>query len=268
MKRILITGAHSYIGTYFERYLAQWPTEYHVDTMDLVNGSWRKKSFSGYDSVFHVAGIAHINTRKLNQSQKDSYWKVNAELPVEVAEKAKASGISHFIFLSSISVYGEHGSMKHSVVITPETHPNPKDIYGCSKLSAEEGLHLLAGDAFRICIIRPPMVYGPGCKGNYPLLVKAALKLPFFPDIQNERSMLFIDNLCSNVKAAVDSRLYGIYFPQNREYVCTSEMVRQIALAHGRKIRMTKVFNPLLTLLSGKVGLVDKVFGNLIIKQE
>lgn len=264
MKRVLVTGAHSYIGTSLERYLAQWPDEYHVDTMDMVDGSWRDKSFTGYDSVFHVAGIVHIKTKKLSQSQRNCYWKVNAELPVEVAEFSKSSGVNQFIFLSSMSVYGEHGSLKHPVVITPETLPNPKDIYGRSKLSAEEGLLLLAGDAFKVCIMRPPMVYGPGCKGNYPLLEKAALRLPIFPDIMNERSMLQINILCDTVKQAIDAESSGIHYPQNPEYACTSQMAKEIALAHGKTIRLTRAFNSLLRLLSGRVSLVDKVFGNLV----
>ena len=264
MKRILITGANSYIGTSVEKYLSQWPEDYRVDTIDLVDGSWREKDFSGYDSVFHVAGIAHINAKKLDQAARDLYWRVNAELPAEVAAKAKAAGVRQFIFLSSMSVYGEHGSIKKPVVITKDTKPAPRDIYGESKLAAEEVVRSLQADDFAVCVLRPPMIYGPGCKGNYPMLVKAALKLPFFPDIQNERSMLFIDNLCAYVKTLVDGSLSGIHFPQNSEYVCTSRMVAQIARDHGRRIRLTRLFNPILRLLSGKAGVVDKVFGGLV----
>lgn len=264
MKKILITGTNSYIGTSFANYMAQWPQEYQVDTIDMVDGSWRDKSFVGYDSVFHVAGIAHINTKKFSQSQRDSYWTVNAEMPVDVAKHSKDSGVSQFIFLSSMSVYGEHGSLKHPVVITPETLPKPNDIYGRSKLSAEEGLLLLDGETFIVCILRPPMVYGPGCKGNYPLLEKAALRLPIFPDIMNERSMLQINILCDTVKQAIDAESSGIHYPQNPEYACTSQMAKEIALAHGKTIRLTRAFNPLLRLLSGRVSLVDKVFGNLV----
>lgn len=263
MKKILITGANSYIGTSFAKYMAQWPQEYQADTIDMIDGSWREKSFAGYDSVFHVAGIAHIRTNKLNEQSRERYWKVNALLPVEVASKAKAEDVGQFIFLSSMSVYGEHGSIKHPVVITRETRPSPKDIYGKSKLKAEEGVLSLNDEDFRVCVLRPPMIYGPRCKGNYRLLEKAALKLPIFPDVKNQRSMLFIDNLCAYVRIAINTNSFGILLPQNNEYICTSEMVRQIALVNGRRIRMTKVFNPLLGLLSGRIGVVDKVFGNL-----
>ena len=264
MKKILITGANSYIGISFAKYMAQWPQEYQLDTIDMIDGSWRDKSFAGYDSVLHVAGIAHIRTKKLDELAREKYWKVNALLPVEVASKAKNDNVGQFIFLSSMSVYGEHGSIKHPVVITRETKPAPKDIYGESKLKAEEGILSLDDDEFRVSVLRPPMIYGPGCKGNYQLLEKAALKLRIFPYIQNERSMLFIDNLCVYVKAVVKGNLSGIHFPQNSEYTCTSEMVQQIALAHGRNIRMTKLFNSFLSLLSGKIKVVDLVFGSLV----
>lgn len=264
MKKILITGDNSYIGTSFSRFISQWPQEYHVDTIDMIDGSWRDKSFTGYDSVFHVAGIAHINTKMLDRQATEMYWKVNALLPSQVALKAKAEGVGQFIFLSSMSVYGEHGSIKHPVVITRDTKPAPKDIYGESKLKAEEGILSLNDEDFRVGVLRPPMIYGPGCKGNYQLLEKAALTLPIFPNIQNERSMLFIDNLCAYMKAVIKEGLSGIHFPQNPEYTCTSEMVQQIALAYGRNIRMTKLFNPLLSLLSGKFKVVDQVFGNLV----
>lgn len=121
MKKILITGANSYIGTSFATYIAQWPDEYQVDTIDMIDGSWREKSFAGYDSLFHVAGIAHINTKKLNKAAQEKYWAVNAELPVEVAKKAKSDGVRQFVFLSSMSVYGEHGDMKRCIMITNET---------------------------------------------------------------------------------------------------------------------------------------------------
>jgi UDP-glucose 4-epimerase len=264
VKKILITGANSYVGTSFAKYMAQWPQEYQVDTIDMVDRSWREKSFAGYDSVFHVAGIAHQDSGRITEERKQLYFKVNTDLTIETAQKAKSDGVKQFIFMSSIIVFGASARLGEKRVITRDTKPAPVGAYGMSKLKAEDGILPLDDEGFRVCILRPPMIYGPGCKGNYPLLAKAALKLPFFPDIRNERSMLFIDNLCAYVKAAVDGKLSGMHFPQNREFVCTSEMVKLIALSHGKNIRLTKVFNPLLNLLSGKIEVVDKVFGSLV----
>lgn len=268
MKHILITGKGSYIGTSLADYLAKWPENYQVETLDMVDGSWRDKDFSGYDSLFHVAGIAHISTKKLDEAARDNYWKVNADLPVEVAKKAKEAGIPQFIFLSSMSVYGQHGSIKDPVTITTATPTNPKDIYGQSKLAAEEGLLKLLQPGFAVALLRPPMIYGPGSRGNYQSLIKAARKLPFFPDISNQRSMLHVDGLCSFVKALVDEGKDGLFFPQDNHYVCTSHMVRDLALSQGKTIRLTRVFNPFLRFLSGKMGVVDKVFGGLVYAQD
>ena len=106
MKKILITGAGSYLGGSFERYLQQWPERYQADTVDMVDGSWREKSFSGYDSVYHVAGIAHSDHGKLSEAQTQLYYRVNRDLAIETAEKAKKDGVKQFIFMSSVIVYG------------------------------------------------------------------------------------------------------------------------------------------------------------------
>jgi nucleoside-diphosphate-sugar epimerase len=264
MKRILITGKNSYIGTSVEKYLAQWPEQYQVDTIDMIDGSWREMNFAGYDSVFHVAGIAHQDSGRITEARKQQYYRVNTDLAIETAKKAKADGVKQFIFMSSIIIYGASAKIGEKKVINRETNPAPEGAYGDSKLQAEFGIQSLQDEQFAVCILRPPMIYGPGCKGNYPLLEKAALILPFFPDIENERSMLHIDNLCKYIREVIDRRTFGVCFPQNPEYVNTSQMVRNIAKARNRKIYMTKIFNPVLRLMSGRVGIVDKVFGNLV----
>lgn len=266
MKRILVTGANSYVGTSVEEYLAKWPNQYKVDTLDMTDSIWRDKDFSSYDTVFHVAGIAHQDAGRVSEERKKLYYQVNRDLTIETAQKAKNEGVRQFVFMSSFSVYGVSARIGQTRVITPETPTAPNGAYGESKLQAEEGILLMGSPVFGVCVFRPPMIYGPHCKGNYTHLVSAALRLPFFPDIQNERSMLYIGNLCVYVKKAIDVGMTGIHVPQNQEYVCTSEMVKQIAAAHGKRIALTKVFNPLLRLLSGKVGVIDKIFGNMVFK--
>lgn len=265
MKRILITGANSYIGGSFENWLAGQPQDYRVDTVDMLNGSWRERSFSGYDAVFHVAGIAHVSA---DPSREELYYKVNCDLAVETAQKAKADGVRQFIFMSSIIVYGDSGKIGERRVITPDTVPEPENFYGESKLRAEKGLNALREEKFRVVIVRPPMIYGKNSKGNYPKLAQYAKKFPLFPNVENERSMLHIDNLCQFLKLAVDREEDGLFFPQNTEYVKTSELVRLIAGVHGKKIRLIRFFNPLLRLLSKKVGVINKVFGNLVYEKE
>jgi len=258
MKSILITGKNSYIGTSLENWLMREPDKYKVDTVDMKDGSWKEKDFSSYDVVFHVAGIAHVSS---DPKMEDLYYKVNRDLTIETAEKAKAEGVKQFIFMSSIIVYGDSSSSKR--VIDKNTVPTPSNFYGNSKLQAEKGIKHLESDDFKIVVVRPPMIYGKGSKGNYPRLANMAKKIPVFPDIDNERSMLHIDNLCEFIKVMIDYEETGLYFPQNKEYVKTSEMVKAIAEVHGKKIIMTKVFNPVLRMMFG-IGIVNKVFGNLV----
>jgi nucleoside-diphosphate-sugar epimerase len=230
------------------------PDKYKIDSIDMIDGSWKAVDFSQYDVVYHVAGIAHIKETKKN---KDLYYKVNRDLAFETARKAKRDGVGQFIFLSSMSVYG----IKNGV-IDKATPLNPNTAYGKSKLEAEELIKELEDESFIITILRPPMVYGKGCRGNYPRLVGLALKTPIFPKVDNKRSMIYIDNLSEFVKQLIDNRSGGLFFPQNAEYVNTSEMVRLIAEAHGKRIIMTKFFNPLLWLLN--VSTFNKVFGDLV----
>jgi len=254
MKKILITGKNSYIGTSLENWLMKEPNKYQTDSIDMKDGSWKDVDFSQYDVVFHVAGIAHIKETKENQ---DLYYKVNRDLAYETARKAKREGVGQFIFLSSMSVYGiENG------VIYKDTPLNPNTTYGKSKLEAEELIKKLEDESFIIAVLRPPMVYGKGCRGNYPRLVGLALKTPIFPKVDNKRSMIYIHNLSEFVKQLIDNQSRGLFFPQNTNYMNTSEMVRLIAEVHGKRVTMVKLFNPLLRLLN--LSIVNKVFGDLV----
>lgn len=165
---------------------------YQIDTVDMIGDAWHMHDFSKYDAVFHVAGIAHIKETKKNAPL---YYKVNRDLTIETAETAKKNGVKQFILLSSMSVYG-----LTTGTITKDTIPAPKSNYGKSKLEADIEIIKIADSSFKVAIMRPPMVYGKGCKGNYQLLRKAALRLPLFPDIENKRSMIYIDTLCERVE--------------------------------------------------------------------
>ena len=280
MKKVLITGANSYIGTSFETWIKENHDSIETDTQDMIGDAWKTRDFSRYTAVFHVAGIAHADVGNATEQEKQLYYKVNTDLTIACAKKAKAEGVKQFIFMSSIIVYGESAGMGKRRVITKDTLPEPANFYGNSKLKAEEGLLKLADESFKVVILRPPMIYGKGSKGNYPLLAKMAKTLPFFPDVQNERSMLYIGNLCKFISLMIENEENGIFFPQNAEYVRTSDMVREIAEAHGRKIYLTRVFNPMLKLLGNGVdksnrgnndgtgckicSIVNKAFGSLV----
>lgn len=264
MKRVLITGANSYIGTSFEkRARNHYASEIYIETLDMKNSKWREKNFSNYDVIFHVAGIAHADNGKENEEVKARYFSVNRDLAIETAKKAKNEGVKHFIFMSSMLVYGSQYQR-----INENTIPKPLTFYALSKWQADEGIRALADEKFSVAMLRPPMIYGKNCKGNYKLLSKIAKISPFFPDYKNERSMLFIENLCEFVCNVIIKEKNGIFFPQNSDYVQTSEMVREIAKVNGRKIFISRFFNFLVAFgllikpfrISEKIS---KAFGNL-----
>ena len=263
MKKILITGANSYVGVSVETYLNRWPEQYGVDTVDMLDGSWREQSFRGYDAVLHVAGLVHQPQSKNDPAQAERYDQINHLLAVETAQKAKAEGVGQFLFLSSASVYGLNAPVGRVVMITEYTPLNPTDNYGISKLNAERSLEKLQDPSFKVAILRPPMIYGKGCKGNYRTMAKLAKKLPVFPWVDNQRSMLYMENLAEFIRLLIDDQAEGVFCPQNKEYVNTSEMVNLIAHANGKGILMIRGFSWALKLLRPLTGIVDKAFGSL-----
>lgn len=256
MKKVLITGADSYIGVSVEKWMQQpkFYKMYQIDTLDVRNNKWKDKNFSGYDVVFHVAGIAHVKETKANAGL---YYTVNFELAVKAAEKAKKEGVGQFVLLSSMNVYG-----LLTGVINKETEPAPKTNYGKSKLMADTRILKMADKTFHVAIVRPPMVYGKGCKGNYQRLSEFARKSCFFPDIKNARSMIYIENLAEFIRNLIEHRASGVFHPQNKEYVNTSLMVREIASFYNHRIYLIKYVGRLLLFFGGNTA--KKVFGNLV----
>lgn len=263
MKKILITGADSYVGTHVENYLRQWPERYRIDTVDMTVESWKEQDFSGYDTVFHVAGIAHSDVGCISRERREAYFRVNTLLAIETAKKAKADGVKQFIFMSSAIVYGDSAPIGKNRVITSQTPVNPSSFYGESKAKAEQGLLPLQDGDFGVVLLRCPMIYGKGCKGNYGKLAALARYLPAFPLVENSRSMLYIDNLSELVRLLVDDGARGIFWPQNSVYTNTSRMVQAIAQAHGKKMPLVKGLTWALKLLSHFTGVVNKAFGSL-----
>lgn len=270
-KKVLITGAGSYIGETFRAYVAEHYPVLQIDTVDMLDGSWREKDFSEYDIIYHVAGIAHADVGNVDEATKAKYYAVNTDLAVEVCEKAKAEGVKEFVFMSSMIVYGDSAPYGKSKVVDEHTVPAASNCYGDSKLQADVAVRDLADDSFKVIVLRPPMIYGKGCKGNYPILANLAKKLPIFPNVDNERSMLHIDNLCEFlcqimlVEEVKENAV--VLIPQNREWTKTSEMVKEIGEVTGKKVRLIGGIMKPAVAIGGKVpgkigGLADKAFGN------
>lgn len=182
----------------------------------------------------HVAGKAHADVKKVSEKEQQEYYVINRDLAKKVAIKYKKErhGFSQFVYFSSIIVYGTKNKK-----ITADAKPHPDNFYGDSKIQAELSLMKLADESFQILIIRPPMVYGPESKGNFQVLVKLALKLLFFPKINNSRSMLYVDNLSEFIRRLILSKSEtDRYFPQNLNYVNTSNLVKQIRSEKIKKL--------------------------------
>lgn len=259
MKRVLITGAGSYVGGWVRKRLEQEPERFYVEELDVQDDAWKSFDFSSFDSVFHVAGIAHVST---DPSMEALYYQVNRDLPVELGERAKAAGVRQLVFMSSSIVYGDSSSRDEGP-ITRETPVNPANFYGRSKLEAEEGLQRLADERLGVAILRCPMIYGPGCKGNFPTLAKIARKLPIFPEVRNKRSVLYVENLAEFVAQIVDRELSGMFWPQNAEYMSTSEAVRLLGEAQGSSVHVTRVLSPFASLSLCFTEAGRKAFGSL-----
>lgn len=270
MKKVLIIGENSYIGDSFAEYIDNCGVgDVSTDIIGSRDRKWEKASFSGYDSVFFVAGIAHVETKKISKEEENLYYSVNTELVWEAAKKAKSEGVSQFIFMSSAIIYGNSAPIGKSKMITRETKPSPATVYGDSKLRAENKLLELADkDSFRVVIIRSPMVYGRNCKGNFRKLEHFAYKMRVFPYVENCRSMIYIKNLCEFVRLMIVNEEAGIFFPANKEYINTSEMVRTIAQAGNKKLKLIKGFVFVLKITALFTPLVNKAFGSITYEKD
>ena len=270
-KKVLITGAGSYIGQSFIEYAQKhYRDNFEIEELDLKDESWKEKDFSNYDIIYHVAGIAHADVGKVSEETKKKYYEVNTGLAVEVAEKAKREGVKTFTFMSSMIVYGDSAPYGQERVIDEKTVPHPANFYGDSKLQADVAVRELADDTYKVIVLRPPMIYGKGSKGNYRTLAKLGKKLPIFPNVDNERSMLYIENLCEFLCQIMLIKSYArnsvVLLPQNEEWTKTSDVVKEIAKASGKRIAELKCLAPAVKMgskMPGKIGgLVNKAFGN------
>ena len=281
-KRILITGAGSYIGESFRKYASKHYPQFKIDAISMHGSEWKNYDFSKYDSIFHVAGIAHADIKKASKEEKRRYYEVNTKLAVETARKARNEGVRQFIFMSSMLIYGEAAPIDKDKIITKDTQPEPSNFYGDSKWQADRRIGKLGNKelntnnillesglgktGFWTAIVRCPMVYGERCKGNYPKLSKLARKIPVFPDIHNKRSMIYIGNLCEFICRLIINGSAGIFYPQNAEVTGTAELFKAIRTAYGKKTYITKLLNPVVRILSyipGSIGkTVNKVFGS------
>ena len=260
--KIYSLGTKSYIGSFLKTYIQQKNlNDCNFSTIDCRDNGWMLCSFTGIDAIICPIGIAHVST---DPDMESMYYAVNRDLPVEIACKAKHEGVKHFIFFSSMIVYGKDKPIGEEYIIDSSTEPNPENFYGKSKLEAEKLLLDLSDENFMVSIFRLPMVYGPKCKGNFPKLLKIAEKLPVLPSMENKRSMIYIENLCECIMQCLLKHQTRVFYPQNTEYVSTLQVVKTAAILLKKKKLYISLFNPILRLLSKKVDVLSRIFGTKI----
>lgn len=252
INKVLIIGKYGFISSSLAEWLER--NKYEVRSVSARNEEWRNLDFSEYSTIINASGIAHRREEKKNKS---IYYKVNRDQALESAIKAKACGVVQYIYISSMNVYGNTGK-----VVDSNTLINPDSIYGKSKRAAEIALLKLEDKNFNIAIIRPPVVYGYGCKGNIRILLKAVKYLRIFPDYPNQRSMVDIINLCELIRLIIEKRDGGVYHPQNTEYISTWKLLHTISFYSGKKLYPIKIFNPIIAFLVPKVSFIRKIFGD------
>lgn len=256
MKRVLVIGANSYIGKKFNEHIQLFANEaIEIDLVSASNGSWEKVDFSSYNSILHLSAIVHM---KEKETMIELYKSINYLLPIEIANKAKDNGVKQFVFMSTLAVYGDINGC-----ITKETMPNPTTLYGKTKLAAENEIIKLEDSEFKVAIIRSPLVYGEGCRGNYERLVKFAKIALVFPDYHNRRSHIHVNRLCNVIIDIILNKKYGYFFPQDESYADTCEIIVNIRKEMGKKTYLTSLFNKLIDIFKKKFTIFRKIFGDL-----
>ncbi|MCE1157226.1 MAG: NAD-dependent epimerase/dehydratase family protein [Spirochaetia bacterium] len=254
MRKILIIGKTSFIGVSLNKWLSLKYDTYCVTLIGAKNSEWRKIDLSKYEVVINVAGIAHIKAKK---SLKSLFYYVNRDLAIEIGCSAKIAGVKQYIYFSSMNVYGDFVGK-----ITSDTIPAPYSFYGESKLQADKKLLSICSDNFRVLCIRPPVVYGKGCKGNFLKLLRYSRFLRIVPDYHNYKSVIHIDNLCECIRLLIDKNYYGIIHPQNKDIISTKEMIMQIRSISNKKTYQIKIFNPIIKKLVKYSHAGRRIFGD------
>lgn len=258
MKKILVIGKNGYISKCFQKYMKRF-SEYKVDSISVRTEEWKKMDFSIYDVIFNTIGLTHNDARK--GTKEEFYW-LNTELPYQIAVKAKNEGVKSFIHMSSIIIYGNISRINEGYEINQGTLPNPNSIYGKSKLEGEKKIQKLKDCSFDISIIRSPIVYGEDATDNIAKLINFSTKTFIFPQVKNCLSMIYDENLCELIRIIIEKNGKGIFYPQMEKYICTSDFVKDISRFYENKVFFVKIFNKLIYLLSKKIIILEKVFGN------
>jgi nucleoside-diphosphate-sugar epimerase len=256
--RILITAKNSYIGNSVKAWLNEKEPSFIVDEISLRNINLNTLSFKNYDVIFHVAGIAHISS---NKKMIPEYFKINRDLAIEVAKKAKEEGVKQFIFTSTMAIYGDDRSIGDYKPIDIN-NPSPNNAYGISKLCADLTIQKIHDKNFNVCVLRLPMIYGKKSKGNFIKLVNISKKFSIFPKIKNIRSVLHINNLSELIRLIIVNNQNGVIYPQDKQYFDTTQFIFSYRLSIGKKTLFIPFPSSFLYFFSLLIKQINKIYGN------
>ncbi len=256
--KILITGKHSYIGSSVKAWLNEKEPSFLVDEVSLRNIDIDKLTFNQYDAIIHVVGIAHISSKK---KLIPEYFKINRDLAIKVAKKAKSEGVKEFIYTSSIAIYGNDNPIFDFRPIDIK-NPKPKNAYAQSKFEADLTIQGIADDNFKVSILRIPMVYGKNAKGKLNKLIKISKFFPIFPNIFNQRSVIHINNLSELIRLILVKKLNGVFLPQDKTYFSTNNFIKYFRASLNKKTLFITFFPFFLRFMAILIPEINKVYGN------
>lgn len=263
-KTLMITGASGFIGSNF---IKKYSEEYNIISVCLIENKSEDLDYSGVDTILHLAALVH----QMKDGPEEKYFEVNTELTRRLAISAKEAGVKHFVFYSTVAVWGTHGYFNHNRVITLETPLNPLTPYAKSKYKAEEILNKLRNNDFKISIFRPPMVYGKDCPGNMKRLEKLVDILPVLPfgNNDNKRTIVHVDKLLDETNIVIQNEKEGIFIPKDEKDLSIKEILEYILKEKNKKIILIKL--PKLgerILYKIKPRIIESLYGSLIFRGE
>lgn len=254
MKKLLVTGSNGFVGSYF---IEKYKDKYDINKFSFLNDDFEELNCKYLDIVLHLSAFVH----QMAGVSKAEYEKVNIIQTLELAKKTKESGAKHFIFMSTVKVYGEETDIPYAEY----TQCTPLDDYGKSKLKAEVELLKLEDENFKVSIIRTSIVYGYGVKANIKSLIKLVAKVPVLPfsGIENRRSLVYVGNLCHLVNVVIERKKQGIFMCCDDEPLSTSKLIELIANNLDKKVYLIKIpfFETVLKIL--KPSFHKRLYGSL-----